>query len=119
MAIQMEERKQQKKDKEKTTQEEGNIELDPEENTGVDQTDVDSEVTRGDRMEGEGETADDVVDGCDNDTDDRCTDGQTDECGTWIKESPSYLDPVFVWKKWWKGDAFKKEKQDVWCQIKF
>lgn len=83
VAIQMEERKQQKKDKEKTTEEEGNVELDPEENTGVDQTDVDSEMTRGERMEeDDGETVDDVVDGCDNDTGDRCTDGQTDECGT-------------------------------------
>lgn len=77
----MEERKQQKKDKEKT-EEEGNVERDPEENTGVDQTGVDSEMTRGDRMEDDGETADDVVDGCDNDSGDRCTDGQTDECGT-------------------------------------
>lgn len=82
VAIQMEERKQQKKDKEKT-EEEGNVKLDPEENTGVDQTDVDSEMTRGERMEeDDGETVDDVVDGCDNDTGDRCTDGQTDECGT-------------------------------------
>lgn len=79
----MEERKQQKKDQEKTTEEEGNVELDPEENTGVDQTGVDSEMTRGERMEeDDGETVDDVVDGCDNDTGDRCTDGQTDECGT-------------------------------------
>lgn len=79
----MEERKQQKKDKEKTTEEEGNVELDPEENTGVDETGVDSEMMRGERMEeDDGETVDDVVDGCDNDTRDRCTDGQTDECGT-------------------------------------
>lgn len=78
----MEERKQQKKDKEKT-EEEGNVELDPEENTGVDQTNVDSEMTRGERMEeDDGETVDGVVDGCDNDTGDRCTDGQTDKCGT-------------------------------------
>lgn len=82
LAIHMEERKQQKKDKEKT-EEEGNVERDPEENTGVDQTDVDSEMTRGERMEeDDGETVDGVVDGCDNDTGDRCTDGQTDECGT-------------------------------------
>ncbi|XP_062582510.1 RNA cytosine-C(5)-methyltransferase NSUN2-like [Saccostrea cucullata] len=80
LAIQLEEKKQQKKDKEKATEDDEPIEGDPTGNQEGDQGEVESEATRAEEMEeGEGE---DNVEGCDNDNDTRTTDNQIDECGT-------------------------------------
>ncbi|XP_062585030.1 RNA cytosine-C(5)-methyltransferase NSUN2-like, partial [Saccostrea cucullata] len=80
LAIQLEEKKQQKKDKEKATEDDEPIEGDPTGNQEGDQGEVESEATRAEEIEeGEGE---DNVEGCDNDNDTRTTDNQIDECGT-------------------------------------
>lgn len=80
VAIQMELKKQQKKDKEKSTGEkEGNVDTDLTENTCEDQTGVDLEVTKGE--ENEEDAGDDGVDECDNDND-KSTNKQIDGGGS-------------------------------------
>ncbi|XP_048751868.2 RNA cytosine-C(5)-methyltransferase NSUN2-like isoform X2 [Ostrea edulis] len=79
LAIQMQTKKQQQKDKEKVTEDGENMDTDPVENAVVDHGEMDSEVTKADKME------EDVVETADDNNDEndiKSTDKQTEGCGT-------------------------------------
>lgn len=102
MAIQMQTKKQQQKDKEKVTEDGENMDTDPVENAVVDLGEMDSEVTKADKMEEDVvETADDDNDDNNDENDIKSTDKQTEGCGTWVLVIIRML-PVCEWTMWYE-----------------